>query len=78
MPPLLIELKVQEGWENVEDRLSPGPINGKVASHKRGLHPTTAESDCIPHLQRFQRLARDRTRIHLVSKRKVRIVKQYE
>ena len=57
MPPLLIELKVQEGWENFEDRLSLGPINGKVAGHKCGLRSTTAESDCIPHLQMFQRLA---------------------
>jgi hypothetical protein len=50
MTPLLIELKVQEGWENLEDRLRRGPINGKVASHKCGLHPTTAESDGIPRL----------------------------
>jgi hypothetical protein len=57
MTPLLIELKVQEGWENFEDRLSLGPINGKVAGHKCGLRSTTAESDCIPHLQMFQRLA---------------------
>jgi hypothetical protein len=71
-------LKVQEGWKNFEERLSLGPINGKVTNHKCGLYPTTAESDCIPHLQMFQRLARDGTRIHLVGKRKFRIVKQYE
>ena len=78
MTSLLIEMTVQEGRANFEDRLSVGPMNGKVASHKCGLHPTTPESDCIPHLQMFQRLARDRTRIHLISKRKRRIVQQYE